>query len=181
MRPKSIQLLAIHCFILVLILAASLLSQGCAGPVKSHQESPPYAPADDLSSACINVHGTVFGDPVPDAKVSLYEISSLNYSIVMAEIRTKQAFNFSCLSTGNYAFVIPAWSYSGAVGSPLPYEFDCENLSPEIAFQGGDHEYSVGVFSIQHTFKRNSSVCRDGPISCPKRGRLYHHCPLGRG
>lgn len=191
MRPKFIPFLTIHCFILILILAAILFSQGCAGPARSHQEGPPYAPAGVLSSACIDVDGTVLGNVIRDSNVSLYETLSLNYSIIMSEIRTNRpvkwsivnetlGFSFRCLPTGNYAFVIPTSSYDGAVGSPLPYEFDCENLSLEIAFQGGDHEYSVGAFSTRHTSK-DKAGCDKSPVFCPRRGKLYRECPLEPG
>jgi len=106
----------------------------------------------------------------------------------MSEIRTNRAvkwglvnetrgFSFRCLSIGNYAFVIPTSSYDGAVGSPLPYEFDCENLSLQIAFQGGDYEYSVGAFSIRPTSK-DKPRCNKSPVFCPRRGKLYRECPL---
>ena len=189
MRPESTPLVTIHCFIFILMLVATLFSQGCAGPAKSHQESPLYAPTGVLSSACIDVDGTVLGNPMPDSNVSLYETSSLNFSIIMSEIRTNRPvkwglvnetkeFSFKCLSTGNYTFVIPVSSYDGAVGSPLSYEFNCKNLSLEIAFQGGDYKYSVGAFSIRHTSK-DKSGCNENPVSCPRRGRLYRECPLG--
>ena len=118
------------------------------------------SPSGIPASACIDVRGKVFGDVVPGSNISLYETSSLEFNLTMDEIRTKKAikwslvnesngFIFSCISPGNYAFVIPSSSYSSSVGSPLPYEFDCRNLSLRIAFQGGDNWYAVGAFSIK--------------------------------
>jgi len=190
MRPESIQLSATHCLILTLILTAAMLSQGCGAPEKGLREGPLYAPESVSSSACIDVDGVVLGNPIPGANVSLYEISSLTYSVVMSEIRTNRpakraslnstrGFNFSCVDPGNYAFVIPVSSYAGVVGSPLPYEFDCETLSLDIVFQGGDYQYSVGVFSIISA-SHNTSHCDEYPRLCPRKGWLYHDCPLDR-
>lgn len=191
MPPRFHTALNISGLLLILIAAAIFLLYGCTGPETALQENQKTAPLDVSSGACIDVDGTVLGDPMPDSNVSLYEISNLNFSIVMSEIRAKPSikwnlmnktggFVFTCLSTGNYAFVIPGRSYDGAVGSPLPHEFDCENLSLEIAFQGGDSEYLVGAFSIKQ-ISNDKPACREGPLFCPQRGRLYHECPLGRG
>ncbi len=68
---------------------------------------------------------------------------------------------------GKYVFVIETSSFERSVGSPLPYEFDCQNFSLEIAFQGGDSQYAVGAFSIKNStfeflvieLKNNSNLC----------------------
>ena len=147
---------------LFIVIAISIvLCQGCLyRPDTVSYKAPIPAPSTVSSSACIDVTGIVLGDIIPNATVFLYETSSLNFTIIMREIRITQpvswgvvneseGFMFSCLSYGTYALVIPSSSYRGAVGSPLPYEFDCENLSLRIAFQGGDSQYAVGAFSLE--------------------------------
>jgi hypothetical protein len=107
----------------------------------------------------VNVTGKVSGSLLPDATVSLYRTSSVNYTVVMDEIRTTepvdasainstQQFLFPCLGYGNYTFVIPGTSYNRSVGFPLPYEFECPNVTLAIAFHGGNYYYAVGTFSI---------------------------------
>jgi hypothetical protein len=139
---------------------------------------------------CIDVEGKVLGGIKPCSKVYLFKTSSLNYTVVMAEISNGQsvkqacvnvskAFKFNCLYPGKYAFVIPTSSYNGSVGSPLPYEFDCVNISLKISFQGGDPDYMVGAFSIEQPGYKNISRCRINPFLCiKKRGSLYRRCPF---
>lgn len=173
------------------IIAAILLCQGCASPPETLPlETHNPAPASGPSSACIKVEGKVSGDLIPNSTVSLYETSSVGYSIVMTEIRAlkpvkhetinaSKRFTFRCLFPGNYAFVIPSSSYSGAVGFPLPYEFDCPGFSLEISFQGGDPQFAVGAFSITDPPSQNRSLCVLDPESClAQRGSLYKKCPL---
>ena len=148
------------------------------------------APSKNYSSACIDVTGTVLGDIKQDSKVYLYKVYSLNYSKVMAEIRNHQptdarsvnvskGFQFDCLCFGQYALVIPTSSYNGSVGPPLPYEFDCVNVSLKISFQGGDPDYMVGAFLIDKPDYENISKCRINPFLCiKKRGSLYRKCPF---
>ena len=150
----------------------------------------PIAQSGISSGACIDVEGTVLGDIVSGSNISLFKTSNTSYRVVMNEIRAKKpstmgvvnessGFKFSCLLPGNYAFVIPASSYKGSVGSPLPYEFDCKNFSLEIAFQGGDCQYAVGAFSIINTSAQNKSVCNESiEIGRAERGSLYKECPL---
>jgi hypothetical protein len=80
----------------------------------------------------------------------------------MAEIRSRKPidcaivdaqkrFGFRCLSPGDYAFVVPASSYNGSVGAPLPDQIECGNLSVEVAFQGADGRYVVGGFSVNQS------------------------------
>ena len=144
---------------------------------------------DASHSSCIPVTGTVLGDIVPNAIVYVYETESLNYSDVMSAARrpwpiswalvnASKGFRFGCLWPGNYTFVIPTSAYNGSVGSPLPYEFDCNNLSLEIVFQGGDSAYAVGAFSIEKR-DRNEPVC--GPSCRLDKGRFYRECPLSAG
>ena len=173
------------------IITTILLCQSCANPPETlPRETQNAAPESGLLSACIKVEGKVSGDLIPNSTVSLYETSSVGYSIVMTEIRTlrpvkreainaSKRFTFRCLFPGNYAFVIPSSSYNGAVGFPLPYEFDCPNFSLEIAFQGGDSQLAVGVFSIKNSSSQNRSVCALDPASCfAQRGSLYRKSPL---
>jgi hypothetical protein len=148
------------------------------------------APDTVSESACIKVHGKVLGAITPNSKVFLFQTHSLNYSIVMGTVRygypigcsyvnESQGFTFDCLPTGMYAFVVPTASYNGFVGSPLPYEFDCPNVSIKIAFQGGDMHYAVGAFSIEKPQNRNDSDCNDNPFLCRTiRGGFYRKCPL---
>ena len=120
------------------------------------------APASVESGACIDVHGRVLGNVLPGSRVNLYQVSSTDFSVVMQQIMSRQPigsaavdaqrrFGFECLSPGAYAFMIPASSYNGSVGAPLPDEIECGNLSVEIAFQGGDGQYMVGGFSVNES------------------------------
>ena len=146
------------------------------------------APSRSLSSACIEVEGTVPGDIIPGSIVFLFETSSEKFSVVMNRIRARQPvsqgtvnasgrFSFVCLSPGKYAFVIPSASFDGAIGFPLPYEFDCKNLSLEIAFQGGDYQYAVGAFSIEDSITGNSLCSETIGLCRTRRGVLYKECP----
>ena len=180
--------------IFVLIITGILLCHGCLNhPETAPLEPEKHAPSIISSDTCIDVKGTVLGDIIPYSNVSLYETSSLNFSFIMSEIRTTQpvrsgtvnesdSFIFSCLSPGKYVLVIPSSCYNTSVGSPLPYEFDCENFSLRIAFQGGDFQYAVGAFSIYDSTIENTSTCRGIPLVCQaqKRG-LYRECPLHQG
>ena len=153
-------------------ISVILLCTGCQQHSQSvSQTYLSIAPANVSTSACIDVEGKVLGGIKPCSKVYLYKTSSLNYSVVMAKIRDGQtimqgcvnatkAFKFSCLYPGKYALVIPTTSYNGSVGAPLPYEFDCANVSLRIAFQGGDSNYMVGAFSIEKLRAVNNSMCK---------------------
>ena len=175
------------------IMFIILLHQGClllSQP--NHFDFQPTAPDKDSASACINVHGKVLGVIAPNSKVFLFKSPGLNYSNAMGTIRKgypirytyvneSQGFVFDCLPTGMYTFVIPRASYKGLVGSPLPNEFDCLDVSIKIAFQGGDTHYAVGAFSIEKPQSRNDSKCKDSPFLCRKiRGSFYRQCPLER-
>lgn len=193
MTMFTFQRIHIEYVLLFVIFSSLILHQGCSKPPQTVLfENLSTAPADDSSSACINVNGKVLGDIIPHSIVSLYKTPGLNYSTVMSTIRTTQpvmqelvnesaGFEFDCLSFGKYVFVIPTTSYNGAVGSPLPYEFDCQNISLGIAFQGGDSAYSVGAFSIINSSGKNHSACIENSIYCQnKKGGLYKKCPFDR-
>lgn len=141
---------------------------------------------DRSKGDCVDVHGRVLGDIVPTSSVFLYSTSSTVYDTVMSEIKEPfqvasatvnetKGFNFSCLFPGEYAFVIPRSSFDGSVGSPLPYEFDCQNLSLRIAFQGGNYSYAVGAFSIKNSHQLEID-CIDDVIACNEPGHLYRSC-----
>jgi len=177
--------------ILLIVICMILLCTGCQQPSQSvSQANWSTAPETASASACIDVEGKVSGDIKPNSLVYLFRTSSLNFSIVMAEIRHGQAimkasvnatksFKFSCLYPGKYAFVIPTTSYNGSVGAPLPYAFDCANVSIKIAFQGGDSKYMVGAFSIEKPRAVNHTLCKIRPWLCrKKRGDLYIECPF---
>ncbi|PKN62587.1 MAG: hypothetical protein CVU57_23335 [Deltaproteobacteria bacterium HGW-Deltaproteobacteria-15] len=132
----------------------------------------------------------MLGDIIPGSNVSLYRVSNTDLDVILREIRTTepvarevvnatQGFTFPCVYPGIYAFVIPSSSYKGSRGSPLPYKFDCRNLSLDIAFQGGDSFYAVGAFSIFVPDEKNLTLCTEPIQFClSKRGRLYKKCPL---
>jgi len=136
--------------------------------------------------------GIVLGDITSNLKVSLYRTSSLNFTILMSKIRTAQpvsweivnesgGFRFNCLSHGTYAFVIGTSSYKRSVGSPLPYEFDCQNFCLRIALQVGDPGYAVGAFSIRDPAAQNRLTCTRNSLSCDTlRGSLYKKCQEGK-
>jgi hypothetical protein len=145
-------------------------------------------PLDDTEGACIDVDGIVFGDILSHSNVTLYRTTNLNYTVVMTTVRTQKplkwtlvnetsGFVFRCLSVGNYVAVIPASSFNQSVGSPLPYEFDCQNFSLSIAFHGGDSDFLVGVFSILNTSVQNKTDgCSDPFLCTKKKGSLYRWC-----
>ena len=176
--------------VLFIVIAISIvLCHGCLyRPDMVSYKAPIPAPSIVSSSACIDVQGIVIGDIIPNATVFLYETLSLNFTIIMREIRITQPvaravvndskhFLFPCLSRGNYALVIPTSSYSGSVGSPLPYEFDCENFSLRIAFQGGDPQYAVGAFSIERGPIHNRAYNMSGPrTNSASSNALYRDC-----
>jgi hypothetical protein len=180
--------------ILLIAICMLLLFNGCHQPPQSNcQACRPTAPTSVSDSPCIDVEGKVLGGIKSNSLVYLYQTTSLNFSIVMAEIRNGQAtmqecvnatkaFKFNCLYPGKYAFVIPTTSYNGSAGAPLPYEFDCENVSIRIAFQGGDSKYKVGAFSIIQPPIENKTGYKKNPLSCLKnRGSLYIECPHYQG
>jgi hypothetical protein len=180
--------------ILPIVISMILFCTGCHQHSQSvSQACRSIAPANGPTSSCIDVEGKVLGGINPCSKVYLYKTSSLNYDVVMAEIKDNQSvmqecvnatkdFRFNCLYPGKYAFVIPTTSYNGSVGAPLPYEFDCENVSIRIAFQGGDSTYMVGAFTIEKPRAVNHTLCKKRPWLCIKnRGSLYIECPLDLG
>ena len=177
-----------------LFMTTILLTHGCinsTNPVTNEKNK--TAPAPGSASACIPVEGRVLGDVHPYSVVYVYETQSLKYNDVMSSARKPYPiswalvnesgeFYFPCLIPGKYVFVIETSSFENSVGSPLPYEFDCQNISLEIAFQGGDPQYAVGAFSIRNPSALNKSSCTEDPLSClAQKGSLYKKCPLGAG
>jgi hypothetical protein len=152
-----------------------------------------YIPLHSPSTVCIDVKGTVFGDIEVGSEVLLFKVSSFNYTIVMFEIRNNHPvaktcvnasakFKFICLDYGNYTFAIPTSSFNRSWGPPLPYEFDCENVTIKIVFQGGDSTHMVGAFSIIKPPGNAKAACEKSPWSCPKKkANLYVECPIERG
>ena len=180
-----------HTAILLITMSLIILFSCYNQPTQSVSRAiPSMVTANNPSGPCIDVAGIVLGSIKPGSKVYLYNTSSLNFSVVMAEIRNSQVimqacvnatngFKFGCLYPGKYALVIPTTSYYWSKGAPLPYEFDCTNVSVRIAFQGGDSEYMVGAFSIIQPAVENKTSCEKDPFSClKKRGGLYIKCPL---
>ena len=176
------------------IIIAISLCQGCSKP----SQILPYdiqktAPSDGSASACIPVEGRVLGDVQPYSVVYVYETQSLHYSDVMSSARKpwpiswalvneSAGFEFACLTPGKYVFVIKTSSFGRTIGPPLPDEFDCQNISLGIAFQGGDSQYAVGAFSIKNSSALNKSACTEDPSSClAQKGGLYKKCPLDLG
>ena len=156
---------------------------GCSNTIEVQNSDKQVHPVEfTFERICANVTGTVLGEPYPDTVVELHRTENVNYSTVMqaarngtpvakTKVNRTKSFEFSCLDYGQYATVIPAASYNYSVGSPLPYEFDCQNYSLRIAFQGGDPTYSVGAFEILHPHLLNESK-HSGP------GSLYRPCPV---
>jgi hypothetical protein len=178
-------------FLVMVLVSILIILTGCHHhPERAPHEATMPAPSTRSSSACIGVKGIVIGDLFPGSRVYLYKTSGLNFSAVMREIRTTQPiswetinesrkFLFDCVSRGTYALVVPTSSYQGAVGSPLPYEFDCRNLSLRIAFQGGDPRYAVGAFSIEKSPSQGIPWRIRNLLSYPvPRKGLYRDCHL---
>lgn len=186
-RKTPVKPFAQFVFFLILIFCIGCKSQSDLSPIPKLT----YAPAQGSEGACIDVDGDVLGDILSYSNVSLYKVSSVNYTVVMDTIMTQEpiavtyvnasnGFLFRCLPIGNYVASIPADSYNGSVGSPLPYEFDCPNVSLFIAFQGGNPDFAVGAFSIENTFGLNHTGCDVSTFSCKQqKGRLYKNCPQG--
>ena len=166
-------------------MLAIFLFYGCANYTCIDPYPPTPAPSEDTEGACIDVYGKVFGDILPHSNVTLYRTETLSYTVVMTTVRTPKpltltpinetsGFVFRCLSAGNYVAVIPSSSFNQSVGSPLPYEFDCQNLSLSIAFHGGDSEFLVGVFTLLNTSTQNKTYCPTDDFLCFRnRGSLY--------
>lgn len=121
------------------------------------------APLNGNRTACIDVHGYVLGNIQTGANVCLYRVQNFDYEPVMQTIKNctpiqvdnvsrTAGYNFTCLDYGQYVAAIPSTSYKNhSVGSPLVYGFKNENVSIDSIYQGGDHEYLVGTFSINQT------------------------------
>jgi len=161
-----------------------LLFSSCQTPLPefSHKEKT----YDRSQIDCIDVRGTVLGDIIPNTSVFLYNTSTTAYDVVMTEIKEpfpatssfvneSKGFSFGCLLPGKYAFVIPTISFNGSIGSPLPYEFDCQNLSLRIAFQGGNYSYAVCAFSIKNSHQLKTD-CIENEKNCEEPGNLYRSC-----
>ena len=138
---------------------------------------------------CVGVQGVVLGNITTGSDVFLYETGSPVYRDVMSKIKegnpirssavnSTKGFNFSCTYPGYYAFVIPTSSYNRSVGSPLPYEFDCEKFSLRISFQGGNPDYAVGAFWINKTISNQNTRDMDIFSRIDKKGPLYRECAL---
>ena len=180
--------------VFISIIIAISLCQGCANPSQTlPRDVKKIAPSNVYTGGCIPVEGRVLGDVQPYSVVYVYETQSLQYDDVMSSARKSWAiswalvnesagFDFPCLIPGKYVFVIETSSFGHSVGPPLPYEFDCQDISLEIAFQGGDPQYAVGAFSIGNPSVLNKSSCTEDPLSClAQKGSLYKKCPLGVG
>lgn len=114
-------------------------------------------------SVCVDVHGYVLGAIRPGATVYLYRTKTLEFDPVLEVIRQAVPFNvgwvnaskefcFLCLDYGLYVAAIPTASYKySSVGSPLVRDYETGNASVNSLFQGGDHEYMLGAFSINKT------------------------------
>ena len=168
------------------VLLIVLLFSGCQADMNMNEYFHKEKPSEGPQSDCVDVNGIVLGDIMQNASVFLYNTSTTAYDVVMGEIREpfqktsalvneSKGFIFSCLLPGEYAFVIPTTSYNGSVGSPLPYEFDCRNLSLRIAFQGGNYSYAVGAFSIQNSYQLKTD-CIEDEKNCDEPGHLYRNC-----
>jgi hypothetical protein len=189
MTAKSYPKYATEALMLVCIAMAMMTTCGCSNwSEPAHSEVEPEAPAWASPSACIDIKGEVLGDIIPNSSIYLYEISGTELMVVLREIRTgsplktgivneSAGFKFGCVSPGKYVATIPTTSYNGSVGAPLPYEFDCNNLSLRIAFQGGDYHHAVGAFFVEDSVTRLTIMCTENPVLCRNpTGNLYRNC-----
>jgi len=180
--------------VFISIIIAISLCQGCENPSQTLPcDVKKNASSNGYSGGCIPVEGRVLGDVNPYSVVYVYKTQSLQYNDVMSSARKplpiswalvneSAGFEFACLTPGKYVFVIKTSSFGRTIGPPLPYEFDCQDISLEIAFQGGDSQYAVGAFSIKNSSALNKSACTEDPSSClAQKGSLYKKCPLGLG
>jgi hypothetical protein len=154
--------------VFIAVIGVFLLSS-CAPSTQPAQTVPAQlAPVNDSASACIDIYGKVLGDVMPNSTAYLYITDTVEYDDVMetvegnnsaqtTSVNDSKEFMFPCLNYGNFAIMIPTSSYDRSVGYPLPYEVCTENLSIEIAFQGGDYRYAVGVFSIIEPVRQHST------------------------
>lgn len=189
MTAKSYPKYATEALILVCIAMAIMVTCRCSNWSElAHSCVESEAPAGASSGACIDIKGEVLGDIVPNSSIYLYEISGTELMAALREIRTGKpiktgtvnhtaGFRFGCVSPGKYAATIPTTSYNGSVGAPLPYEFDCDNLSLRIAFQGGDYHHAVGAFVLEDSPAALSLMCAENPSLCKdSKGTLYRNC-----
>ena len=107
------------------------------------------------------------GDLIPNSNAFLYAVPSTEYDDVMRTVHhnnasvtftvnESQGFMIPCVAAGQYAIMIPTSSYNRSVGYPLPDETCTENLSINIAFQGGNYIYAVGVFEVLRRDKNHT-------------------------
>lgn len=154
MTLRKIDLLGKFCIFVIIFLF-----HGCTQPDPPSQFE--CTPQGNLNTSiqCVDIKGRILGDVIPNSTISLYTLSSLNLTHVLTYIRTcepivqgvvneTKGFNFTCLSHGKYAAVILTTCYKKSVGSPLPYEFNNDNYSLGIVFQGGDYQHAIGAFTI---------------------------------
>lgn len=128
----------------------------------------------DLDTSCVNISGLVLGKPVTDSIVYLYEIDHFELEQVINQIKEREPiqftkvangskFTFTCVEAGSFAAVIPVSSNIRSAGAPLPYEFDCDNLSLRIVFQGGNSDWMIGTFKIESNMSIKNATSR-GPL-----------------
>jgi hypothetical protein len=152
------------------------------------QEVQKEAPATVSSSACSDIKGEVLGNIIPNSSIYLYKISGTDLDVVLGTVRADEplktstvnqsaGFCFTCVLPGKYAAAIPTTSYNGSVGAPLPYEFDCDNVSLRILFQGGDYHHMVGAFLVQESPAEPDPMCTENPLFCRKpTSHPYRNC-----
>lgn len=150
-------------FLSVLIVLSMLFIYSCTESTTPVSDKNVSMVHKETGFVCMDIQGHVLGDINPGSEVFLFKLQKQDYDTVMNTVRMSTpvqtgivngtaGFNFTCLSYGQYVAAIPSTSYrNSSVGSPLVYEFRNESVSIDIVFQGGDHEYLVGAFSINKT------------------------------
>ena len=155
--------------ICILLLCACILCPACADePPPGHTDAPHSIEKQPPLSECLDITGFVLGDAPEGTVVTLVPVSGTEFTTVMHEIRFRQpvsaatvnrskGFAFDCIPEGTYAAVIPKAAFTGASGAPLPHESGQGDLSPKIAFHGGDRDYSACAFQVLREDFRNET------------------------
>ena len=123
---------------------------------------------------CVNISGLILGKPVEGSFVYLYETDQFGLDQVLDQIGEREPFQFTkvtngskflftCVGAGSFAAALPVSSYHGSAGAPLPYEFDCDNFSLRIVFQGGNSDWMIGSFEIKSKMHIKNATSR-GPL-----------------
>lgn len=64
-------------------------------------------------------------------------------------ITEEGTFEFTQIPIGTYVAMVPAWSFRRGQGFPVINEFEEQGYQADIAWHGGDSQYSLVAFMIE--------------------------------